>query len=310
MNFDSMTIHFSTLKALFTRVYAILFCESKFLHAVIDPDFLQNPYGTDVLAKLSELNLKYEIKQQLATRIITFYRTNQQTLTQPGTLSPKTTDQNFLIHLMLGQDLVHHIKERNLRSCIENLQQLYPNKTISLLVYGLVSYCRQNRGCVGRNETEMALTELQLFAECSHQLLETAEEVGNYVAQLGKSLAELPYKQQQQEKYSGEQLYLGNEKKGCVRVEGTAGLHQLYQNQLIKIPSVTLEVAEAIISVYPSLKQLIEAFRFATDAPNLLADIPIRRAAGPITSSIRRIGPELSKKIYRLYGSVDPKQEI
>ncbi|XP_053688752.1 crossover junction endonuclease EME1 [Sabethes cyaneus] len=284
---------------------------NKFLHAVIDPELLQGAHGTDVLAKLTELNLKYEIKQQLVPRVVTFYRTSQQTLVQPsGTLTSKAIDQNFLIYLMPGKDLVHHVKERSLLSCVENLQQLHPGKAISLLIFGLVGYCRQNRGCVGRTETETALTEAQLFTGCSHQLLETAEEVGNFVSQLGKSLAELPYKQQQYEKYSGEQLYLGNEKKGCVRVEGTAGLHQLYQNQLIKIPSVTLEVAEAIISVYPSLKQLIDAFRFAADGPNLLADIPIRRAAGPITSSIRRIGPELSKKIYRLYSSVDPKQEL
>ncbi|XP_058813546.1 crossover junction endonuclease EME1 [Topomyia yanbarensis] len=283
---------------------------NKFLHAIIDPEFLQGSHGTDILSKLNELNLKYEIKQQAVPCTITYYRTTQQTVTQQGTITDKTIEQKFMIFLMHGEDLVRRVKERDLLSSIEKVQQHYPGKTVSLLVFGLVSYCRNNRGCVGRKQTEMALTELQLFTGLSYQLLETAEEVGDFVAQLGKSLAELPYKQQQNEKFCQEQLYLGNEKKGCVRVEGTAGLHQLYQNQLIKIPSVTLEVAEAIISVYPSLRQLIEAFRFATDGPNLLADIPIRRAGGPITSSIRRIGPELSKKIYLLYSSVDPKIEL
>ncbi|XP_065076220.1 crossover junction endonuclease EME1 [Ochlerotatus camptorhynchus] len=283
---------------------------NKYLHAVIDPDFLQGQHGAEVLSKLNELNLKYEIEQQLAPRVITFYRATQQILTQQGTMTDRTADQKFFIHLLLGEEFVRHVKEQSLLSTIEQLRDLYPGRTISLLVFGLVGYCRDNRGCVGRKDTEMALTEVQLFAGCSHQLVETAEEVGNFVAQLGKSIAELPYKQQQQKKYSQEQLYLGNEKKGCVRVDGTSGLHQLYQNQLIKIPSVTLEVAEAIISVYPSLSQLIDGFRFASNAPNLLADIPIRRAGGPITSSIRRIGPELSKKIYLLYSSTDPKQEL
>ncbi|XP_055593384.1 crossover junction endonuclease EME1-like [Uranotaenia lowii] len=284
---------------------------NKFLHAVIDPDFLQDPYGSEVLTKLNELNLRYEIKRQLIPRIVTFYRAAvQQQLTTQGSMTEKTVDQKHIVYLLPGDRLVEHVKTGNLLQTIGQIQQLYPGKIISLLVFGLVSHCKANRGCVGRTETETALTEVQLFGGCSHQLLETAEEVGTFVAQLGKSLAELPYKQQQADKYSQEQLYMGNEKKGCVRVEGNAGLHQLYQNQLIKIPSVTLEVAEAIISVYPSLSQLIDAFRFAADGPNLLADIPIRRAAGPITTSIRRIGPELSKKIYLLYSTIEGKQEL
>uniref|UniRef100_A0A1Q3F2K0 Putative crossover junction endonuclease eme1 n=1 Tax=Culex tarsalis TaxID=7177 RepID=A0A1Q3F2K0_CULTA len=283
---------------------------NKFMHAVIDPDFLQGEHGSEILSKLNELNLKYEIKPQPFPRVITFYRTNQQTLTANGAVTAKTTAQKFIIHLMNGQELVQHVKEGSLLSIVQRLTVLYPDTVVSLLIFGLVQFCRSNRNCVGRRETEMALTEVQLFSKCSYQLLDTAEEVGNFVAQLGKSLAELPYKQQQYDKYSQEQLYLGNEKKGCVRVEGTAGLHQLYQNMLVKIPSVSLEVAEAIISVYPSLSQLMDGFRFAADGPNLLADIPIRRAGGPVTTSIRRIGPEMSKKIYLLCSSLDPNQEL
>lgn len=282
----------------------------QFLHAVIDPAFLQNEHGAKVLSKLNDLNLKYEIKQQLKPRVITFYRTTQQNLTKQGGMTEKAVDQKFIIYLLPGAELVQHVKDDNLVANIAQLLDHYPGKTIFLLIFGLVAYCRENRGCVGRKETEVALTELQLSINCSHQLIETADEVGDLVARLGKSMAELPYKQQQQAKYNQEQHYLGNEKKGCVRVEGTAGLHQLYQNQLIKIPSVTLEIAEAIIEVYPSLSQLIDGFRFAADGPNLLAEIPIRRAGGPITSSIRRIGPELSKKIYKVYSSVDPKQKL
>ncbi|XP_039450066.1 crossover junction endonuclease EME1 isoform X1 [Culex pipiens pallens] len=283
---------------------------NKFMHVVIDPDFLQGEHGSEVLSKLNELSLKYEIKRQQFPRVVTFYRANAQTLTVQGAVTAKTTPLKFIVHLMTGQELVLHVKEGTLRSIVDRLTTLYPGTVVSLLVFGLVNYCRSNRNCVGRKETETALTEVQLFSKCSYQLLDTAEEVGNFVAQLGKSLAELPYKQQQYDKYCQEQLYLGNEKKGCVRVEGSAGLHQLYQNQLVKIPSVSLEVAEAIISVYPSLSQLIDGFRFAADGPNLLADIPIRRAGGPVTTSIRRIGPEMSKKIYLLYSSLESSQEL
>nr|XP_029707598.1 probable crossover junction endonuclease EME2 [Aedes albopictus] len=281
---------------------------NKFLHAVIDPGFLQGEHGASILSKINQLNLKYEIKPQRMPRVITFYRSTQQSLTQQGTMTDKKVDQKFMIYLMLGGDLVRHVKDRNLMAKVKEVQDLYPGKTVYLLVYGLIAYCRNNRGCVGRRETEMVLTELQLFSGCSHYRTETAEEVGSFVAQLGKSLAELPYKQQQNEKYSLENKYLGNEKKGCVRVEGTAGLRQLYQNQLVKIPSVSLEVAEAIITEYPSVQRLYKGFRL--NGPNLLANVDVRRAGGPITSAVRRIGPQLSKKLCTVYSSVDPKQTL
>lgn len=36
----------------------------------------------------------------------------------------------------------------------------------------------------------------------------------------------------------------------------------------------------------------------------LLQDIPVRRAAGPL-SATRKIGPEMSKKIYNFFTSLD-----
>jgi len=41
-------------------------------------------------------------------------------------------------------------------------------------------------------------------------------------------------------------------------VDGQNGLSKLWQQHLIKLPSVTLEVAEAIIKHYPTPKSLFE----------------------------------------------------
>lgn len=37
----------------------------------------------------------------------------------------------------------------------------------------------------------------------------------------------------------------------------------------------------------------------------MLSNIPVRRAGGPLTS-VRRIGPELSKKVHKFYTCDDP----
>ncbi|XP_058118507.1 crossover junction endonuclease EME1 [Anopheles ziemanni] len=284
---------------------------NKFLHVTIDPEFLKESYGAQVLPKLTELGCKYEIKPQPCASTVTFYRTIPTKLIGDGAMTEKTANEPFVVHLLDGGSFVAYVRNHQLLAVVRSLKELFPGRRLSLLVFGLVSYCRVHRGCVGRRETEHALTEVQLYEDVSHQLLETDEQVANFVAQLARSIAERPYKQQQMDKYSSDQLYLGNEKKGCVRVEGTAGLQQLYQAQLIKIPSVTLEVAEAIMSVYPTLYDLLQAYRNADqDAPNLLANISIRRAGGPVTTSNRKIGPELSKKIYLLYNSTNGKQEL
>ena len=41
----------------------------------------------------------------------------------------------------------------------------------------------------------------------------------------------------------------------------------------------------------------------------LLADIPIRRGTGPLTTS-RRIGPEQSRRIYKFFTSKDGNQIV
>uniref|UniRef100_A0A182XLZ4 ERCC4 domain-containing protein n=1 Tax=Anopheles quadriannulatus TaxID=34691 RepID=A0A182XLZ4_ANOQN len=285
---------------------------NKFLHVVIDPAFLREPHGAQLLPKLAELGCKYELSAQPAPTTITFYRTVPAKLTPAGTMTDTTVHEPFAVHLLDGGTLAAYVRNRQLLAAVRSVKEALPGRRLSLLVFGLVAYCRVHRGCVGRRETEQALTEVQLYEDTSHQLLETDEQVGNFVAQLARAIAERPYKQQQLDKYSCDQVYLGNEKKGCVRVKGTAGLQQLYQAQLIKIPSVTLEVAEAIMGAYPTVRSLLEGFRAAgpADGPHLLANVSIRRAGGPITTANRRIGPELSRKIYSLYGSTNPKQEL
>lgn len=52
-----------------------------------------------------------------------------------------------------------------------------------------------------------------------------------------------------------------------------------------------------------------QAYKNTDDGVNLLANIPVRRAGGPLTS-IRRIGPELSKKLYTLYTNSDPNHIV
>lgn len=54
-----------------------------------------------------------------------------------------------------------------------------------------------------------------------------------------------------------------------------------------------------------SCSYALQAYDNSSNGPDLLANIPVRRAGGPLTS-VRKIGPELSRKLHALYTNIDP----
>jgi hypothetical protein len=56
---------------------------------------------------------------------------------------------------------------------------------------------RENFKCtprVSKDEWETALTELHLFANCSHRLVEEPHELSAFIRQFSKAVAEAPFK--------------------------------------------------------------------------------------------------------------------
>ena len=104
-----------------------------------------------------------------------------------------------------------------------------------------------------------------------------------------------------------ENFYFENDNKDCVKVLDTVGLSRLWQQHLIKLPFITLETAEAIMAVYSMPRNLLDAFRDSENPEILLRDLPFRRGDGPLQTN-RRLGPEMSRKIYQFYHSLDPHQ--
>lgn len=117
----------------------------------------------------------------------------------------------------------------------------------------------------------------------------------------------LHFRKLKNDQQENENFYFANDNKDCVRVVDNVGYGRLWQQHLIKLPFITLETAEAIMSVYPMPKNLLDAFQSSSSPETLLKDLPVRRAAGPLTTS-RRLGPEMSRKIYQFYHSMNPQE--
>ena len=74
---------------------------------------------------------------------------------------------------------------------------------------------------------------------------------------------------------------------------------------LLQFHNVSTEVADAILAHYPSIRSLQKAYSepySVEEKELLLANLMVRRGIGSLENS-RRVGPELSKKIYKLYTS-------
>ncbi|NWS28650.1 EME1 endonuclease, partial [Polioptila caerulea] len=151
------------------------------------------------------------------------------------------------------------------------------------------------------------LVDLQLSTQVQISIFESSEELGQYATMFTKAVAEAPYKREQEN--TGFSFYLEKGSFGGVKVDPSGkGLLKVWKRQIQQFNRVSSEMAEAIVSAYPSPQLLIQAYKRCSsdqERENMLANIPVHRGEG-VTATSRRIGPELSRRIYLQMTSHDP----
>ncbi|XP_073845952.1 methyl methanesulfonate sensitivity 4 [Musca autumnalis] len=283
----------------------------KYVRLVIDCHIMSAPYGRELIAELNNAmgagDLKYEIRNLPLKETIIWERSvGQLTLAfeQSNALSEEWQREKQVIKLLSQEELQQLIKYQNLGQIAENLTTRYAN------IQFIVAYLGRPDQKHSTSETN-ALLELQVM----HQL--HVLEIANYakglvgeLKRLNKAIAEAPYKQQKSETMESFKKFLANDKKQCVRVEGTNGFGRLWQQHLNRLPLVTLEVAETIIERYPCPKQLMADLKNNPDAVKEIGDLKIKRSGPKALQTDRRIGNVLAFKLYMLYNSTDPNTLI
>ncbi|CAL9707784.1 unnamed protein product [Knipowitschia caucasica] len=229
-----------------------------------------------------------------------------------------------------------------LTSWIQLLQKRNPQKRLSLVVLGLEQYFRSHKAqsqkklreaVVGeegggkrkrkngaapaslpelsRVELEEAVVHLQLHTGVCVRFLSTWKDFTEHITMATKAVAEAPFKRERDN--TAFSFHLESEWAGGQRVErGGKGLLQVWRRQLQQLHLVSADMASAVLSQYASPRLLTEAYlscRTDQDRMALLSDIQIRRGEG-VTSTVRRVGPELSKRICVLLTSADPEHTL
>lgn len=281
----------------------------KFLTAFVDKSLASEIAGSKIVTSLKQLEIKVEVSSQLAANTIVWKRAvPKKIISDDGKVTDFGSVQKeepYLMVILQAEKFVKLAKENQHLSKIQEAVSdlnFQPTST-TLVIYGLKDFCRRNKNVIGMKEMEIKLTQIQLFANCSHRLHESPDDVALTVTQMSKAIAEEPFKAKQNQKLDQEQLYLTNDTKVSAD-EDSGSLARLWHTQLITLPKVTYEVAQSIIKVYPLPMILIEAYKESPNPSKLLADLPIIRT-GPLAKT-RKIGPELSRKIHTLLTSKNP----
>ncbi|XP_006833712.1 PREDICTED: crossover junction endonuclease EME1 [Chrysochloris asiatica] len=164
-----------------------------------------------------------------------------------------------------------------------------------------------SRPLVTRVDLEEALVDLQLHTEAQVQILQSWKEMADYACTFTKAVAEAPFKKLRDQTAFSFCLESDWAAGGKVDSSGR-GLALVWRRQIQQLNRVSLEMASAIVNAYPSPQLLALAYQRCfseQERQNLLADIKVRRGVG-VTSTSRRVGPELSRRVYLQMTTLQP----
>ena len=317
----------------------------KFMEVVFDEGIEKFGFFKDIKAMLSEAGVECKVKEELIPNSITWRRNIEESYLSATNEICTVRDIEKLNETLIvwnWDEAVRKVADGSFCASISSMKSLLAgdNLIIKLLlvIIGMDDYFEHRKGTrdlvknqgrnklqknkrksmdsdksksipdISREEFELCLNEIEIICKCSSRLLNDSEDIALMVYQCTKAIALIPYKLQKNKDLSSKfDWYVMGDNRNTVSVDKDGnGLKRLWQQQLRQFNLSSLEIAEAISSVYPSPADLTKAYSSCTqnEGINLLKDVLIRRAAGPLTT-MRKIGPELSKKIYTMFTSKD-----
>ncbi|XP_054702911.1 crossover junction endonuclease EME1 [Grus americana] len=319
----------------------------KYITVVLDPVLLQVEGGGQILSALQAANYSCVVENQAVPCSITWRRETVSSQMGEGDEWTEEPNVLVLLHLEEFLSMVHNYKQEaqgctegqkeTLQSYVAHVMEKMPGKILALAVVEVENYFRslgvqstkrlrqasgnqeevqgkqrkkkvKDSGLeITRMDVEEALVDLQVCKQVQVSFFESWDELGEFATMFTKAVAEAPFKREREK--TGFSFYL--EKGWCrgVKVDHSGkGLFEVWKRQIQQFNRVSLEMAEAIASAYPSPQLLNQAYSRCfseQERENMLANIPVHRGDG-VTATSRRIGPELSRRIYLQMTSHNP----
>ncbi|XP_060620729.2 crossover junction endonuclease EME1 [Anolis sagrei] len=318
----------------------------KHIQVVVDPGLLQVEGGGQVLTTLQAMECTCMIESQSIPCSLTWRRktrlaqAEEESLTEEPNLLVLMPLEEFLTMTHNYKQVCMEGPTQTLQTFVANIIQKTPGKTLALAVVELEKYFsshklkgpkkvrqavqngsetqelskqRNWRGKanstldLSRVDVEEALVDLQLHTGVQVQMLESWKEFADFASMFTKAVAEAPFKRER-DKTSFSFCLEGDWISGTKVDRSGKGLLQVWRKQIQQFSRVSLEVASAIVAQYPSPMLLMKAYQQCSSEQeryNLLRETPVRRGDG-VTATTRRVGPDLSKRIYLQMTSHNP----
>lgn len=164
---------------------------------------------------------------------------------------------------------------------------------------------------LSRVEVEEAVVHLQLNTGVCVRFLSAWKDFTEHIAMATKAVAEAPFKRERDS--NGFSFHLESEWAGGQKVDRSGkGLLQVWRRQIQQLNRVSADMANAVLAAYPSPQLLSQAYSSCgseKERMTMLSEIQIRRGEG-VTATVRRVGPELSKRLCVTMTATDPEQTL
>ncbi|KAK5851449.1 hypothetical protein PBY51_002243 [Eleginops maclovinus] len=310
----------------------------KHMVVAVDPALLQLEGGGTLLVALQALGCNCAIEKQGIPRSVSWIRRapcaqpeDEECVPEAHVVMQMTVDDFiYLTHSYIQEERHGAGSGPTLTSWVLQQQRCHPTKTLSLVVIELENYFRlqkqtkkqgvkkrrKNGGAqdlpeVSRVDLEEALVHLQLHTGVSVRFLSTWKDFSDHITMTTKAVAESPFKREREQ--TGFSFYLESEWAGGQRVDKAGkGLLQVWRRQIQQLNRVSPDMASALLAAYPSPQLLHKAYsqcQSERERVSFLSELLIRRGEG-VTSTTRRVGPELSKRLFLLMTSWDPQHTL
>lgn len=263
----------------------------KFMEIVIDKDIENFSYITDITSTLLNTSLQYSIKSQFISNSITWKRNiENHYINENNEICAITNTENInqILIIWNWDETVIKVANDSFCTSISDIKSLLPNYKIILVIFGIENYFEykmqeknsdksetknktqkinsknnheyKNFVEISRRQLETCLNEIQIAADCSSRLINNSQDLALMIYQCTKAIAEIPYKLEKNKSLTNKfNWYILGDNRNTVKVDKDGnGLKRLWQQQLCQFNLSSLEIAEAICSVYPCPADLIK----------------------------------------------------
>ncbi|KAM6951154.1 essential meiotic structure-specific endonuclease subunit 2 [Aplochiton taeniatus] len=257
----------------------------KSLTVCIDPGLLQDDGSDILLGTLSAFEWRFSIETQQIPRSIMWTRDLSQSEDSCGALE----EEHVLLVLRLSDfmDMVVCVKETLQRDGEESKE----------------SFFKHVLGCLNL-DAKKVLVHLQLHRNITVVFLSGWQQVTDHVCAITKALSKRPFKQLTER--SDLPFCVDGSWASGVRVERHgSGLDQVWTRQIQQLNRVSPTVASAVTAAYPSPQLLLQAYQrleSEEEKRGLLAGLLVKSGGKE-----RRIGPDISARIYRVFTTINPQ---